>query len=46
MEIIARGATIEHLNTADLDNAITAFGIEARCFRIENDLSHCVAVRA
>ena len=46
VKIITRQPTIEHLDTADLDDAIATFGIEAGSFCIENDLSHGVIVRS
>jgi hypothetical protein len=45
VKIITRQPTIEHLNTADLDDAIAAFGIKTGSFCIENNLAHGVVVR-
>ena len=44
VKIITRQPTIEHLDTANLDNAIAAFRIEAGGFCVENNLSHGVMV--
>ena len=36
----ARLAMVVQFNAADLDNAMAILGIQARCFRIEYNMSH------
>jgi hypothetical protein len=40
VELAARQAAINELNAADLDDAVTVAGREARGFGVEDDLSH------
>jgi len=39
VEMLARGAAVYYLHAADLDDAVAAFGLEARGFGVEYDLS-------
>jgi hypothetical protein len=38
-------ASIEHLDAADFDDAMTLLGLKTGGFSIENDLSHLLGVR-
>jgi hypothetical protein len=40
VQMAAGGTTIDHLHTADLDDAVAAVGLKAGGFGIQDDLSH------
>jgi hypothetical protein len=40
MEDPAGAPATDHLDAADLDDAVPEFGLEAGGFRVEDDLSH------